>query len=274
MHNNNMKFIVNPKTGRSIAVGGRMWRKMVKQGVIDNAESDTSRVALEQSRFDYEKPDTLYTAEEKKNTIVRSIKSRVRVDHDQSQHELTDRDFKIKTLEESQLTADAVIEVIDDIQNNEEQLPANMTRDEAHDYLQGMIFDRMLANKQKFINKSPMHRISRLQPTRRKKQLQPMLRRSKTHIKVRDEPKRNIRTKPKSNCIAKLKPLRRVPKRKPEPPQERVFQEKSQYEYEYEDEDEEDVEDSEEEDILEGNDSHEYQTDISDGEEERFYREE
>ncbi len=223
------KFTVNPKTGRSIEVGGRMWRKMVKQGVIDNDS--------------YEKPNVLYTVnedeydneEDVKKEVYRQKEKFTIANKDRARRPMVYKnqvvmgDNKLTSQEASRLTADAAINVIDDIQNNEEQLPPNMTRDQAHEYLQGMIFDRMLANKQKFIN-------TRLQPSRGKRQLQPVLKRAVTHIDTRDEPRRNIRTKPKTN----LKPLKRVPKKKVEP----VYEEEYEYvDEEYTDEGEPDARD-------------------------------
>ena len=37
MSRNKAQYCTNPKTNRQIAVGGRMWKKMVKQGIIDAA---------------------------------------------------------------------------------------------------------------------------------------------------------------------------------------------------------------------------------------------
>lgn len=239
--NDNKKFTINPKTGRSIAVGGRMWRKMVKQGVIDNANYEKPNVLYTVNEDEYIRPDgSGVDKEQVKEEVYRQKEKFTIANKDKHRRPMVYKnqvimgDNKLTTQEASQLTADAAVEVIDDIQNNEEQLPPNMSRDEAHEYLQGMIFDRMLTNKQKFINK-------RLQPTRPKRQLQPVLKRAVTNVnkRPRDKPKLNIRTKPKANRIATLKPLKRVPKKKLEP--EPIYvdevdcfdQDQEQHQYEY-----------------------------------------
>ena len=54
--------------------------------------------------------------------------------------------------ESSRKTADAALEVVDAIQNNELEIPEDMSRTEARDYLQGLIFNQMLAGGKKFKN--------------------------------------------------------------------------------------------------------------------------
>lgn len=205
MSSNKKKFTVNPATGRSIAIGGRMWRKMVKSGIIENDSYERTGNFPDSSNVLYTVNEDEYETEEQMKEEVYKQKERfIRqyCDPDASGYVPNKRPMvyknkvimgnnKLTTEEVSKRTADAAIEVIDQIQNNEEQIPQNMTRKEAHDYLQGLIFDKMISNKKKFVN-------SRLEPV------------------VRKEPEQR-RVKIKHSTVErkqKLKPLKRVPKRK------------------------------------------------------------
>ncbi|NQY54598.1 MAG: hypothetical protein HRT42_13620 [Campylobacteraceae bacterium] len=56
--------------------------------------------------------------------------------------------------EVSERTANSALDIIDAIQNNELEIPSNMTRTEARDYLQKLIFEKMMSDKKKFVNKN------------------------------------------------------------------------------------------------------------------------
>lgn len=214
-------FCTSPETGRSIIVGGRTWRKLLREGTISNDNNhQNENVLYTVNEEEYENPEEVkeevYRQKEKfklkntnKNKHPRVYKNKVIMGNN-----------RLTTQEASRLTADAAVKVIDKIQNNEEEIPQNMTRDEAHDFLQGLIFDKMLSNKKKFIN-------SRLEPSpksnpRRIKIQKPELRRTVSFVNKLGT---NFSEKPKK----KLKPLKRVPKKKYIPEEE--------YEEEYEEED-------------------------------------
>lgn len=211
MTSKNPTYCINPITSRRIQIGGRSWRRLVKAGTIDpNA---------------YEKPNVMYTVNEQEYEDPEELKQEVYRQKKRIVAEHTDRNTrpviyknkiinaqnKLTTKEASQRTADAAIEVIDDIQNNLEEIPTNMSRNEAHEYLTGLIFNKMLSQKKKFINK-------RLEPVQR----QPRLKKPTT-----------IR---KTGHDRKLKPLRKV---------KRVIHElEPEYEYVEEVTDEEEIAES------------------------------
>ncbi len=210
MASKNPTHCINPITGRRVTIGGRSWRRLVKAGEIDpNA---------------YEKPNVLYTVDEDQYENPEDVRKEVYKQKKRLVAENTSRDMrpvvyknkvinaqnKLTTKEASQRTADAAIEVIDDIQNNLEEIPTNMSRDEAHEYLTGLIFNKMLSQKKKFINK----------------RLEPLSRRDSTEI-VRQPRIKKPTTASKKGDGRKLKPLRRVKKvvHEPEPEYEYIEEE-------------------------------------------------
>lgn len=236
-------YCLNPKTNRQIMVGGRMWRKMVKQGVIDAAEPDASG-------FVYNNPNMLYTVQEDEYENPQEAKEELYRQKNRIAEENTNprkrpmvyknhivmADKRLTNEETATRTADAAIDVIDDIQNNYENIPANMSREDAHKYLQGLIFDKMLAQKKPFKNTrlapKPQREI-KIQPPPRNIESKLSMRRS---VSVVDRPKKG----------QKLKPLRRV---------NRNFESKlSEPLYINEDETDEDyIEEEEEEDYVDKN---------------------
>ena len=163
MASKNATFCTNPATGRSIRIGGRMWRKMVKQGVIDADTYDNRNVLYTVQEDEYE------TEEDLKNEVYRQKKRLVSENKDKYRKPVIYKNYvingtsRLTNEETARQTANAAINVIDDIQNNEEGIPTNMSRDEAHQYLQGLIFNKMISQKKKFKN-------TRLEPRQKKPQ--------------------------------------------------------------------------------------------------------
>lgn len=203
---NNNGFIVNPATGRNISIGGRMWKKMVKQGIIQNenysqtGKYPTARGGRPSRGCTAPSAESLYTVskpiENIPSTLIHQSESVAR-----RMHPPGIRNNKLTTKEASKRTADAAIEVIDEIQSNKENIPPNMTRKEAYDYLQGLIFDKMIASNKKFVNV--------------RADLIPDVSGSAAELEPIDRRRVKIRKPPLHRSSAqRLKPLKRVPKKK------------------------------------------------------------
>lgn len=111
---------INPVTGRKVVIGGRTWKKLVNDGYLDIGQ---------QAPYNYRSNDPM---ENRK----RQRPKRPRLTNEQT----------------ARKTADAAVNLIDDIQNHKMDIPLDMSQEEAREYLQGLIFNKMLAQKKEFLN--------------------------------------------------------------------------------------------------------------------------
>lgn len=161
MSRHNNQYCVNPETNRNIRIGGKVWMKLVKTNKIDEG--------------DYKHPNVGYqteeTYEDANDAVLRQLEEQKQymIDNNQvppgkvlhmkpprkgfrSKGKIVYRDRNLTAREASKSTAGAAMDVIDQIQNGEIEVPADMNRDEAHEYLQGLIFNKMLSVGTKFKN--------------------------------------------------------------------------------------------------------------------------
>lgn len=157
-----VEYCINPKTKRKIQIGGRTWKRLIKQGRIERNGYEPENVLYTIDESKYDNP-----VEAKKKLYDQKIKLHNQ-DKDLNKHlvvkgnKIYRAEKKITNEEQARLTAGSAISVIDDIQNNVVDIPANMNREEAHQYLQGLIFNKMLEQKKKFKN-------TKLEPKAKKK---------------------------------------------------------------------------------------------------------
>ena len=240
------EFVVNPNTNRQIRKGGKAWLKLVKNGVLErdgylppncayklkeaeyeNEEAQMEKLQEEKQRMidNDEVPDGVHPVISKKNQIVYQKP-------------------KLTAQETSELTSQAAMDVIDQIQSGELELP-DMNRDDARDYLQKLIFEQMLSSKKKFRN-------TRLEPKKIKKLpkgLEPLLRRNTRMDKYKkpDNNRRMVKMKPLERSYSRIDRDRvlvdkpKVEKKEPvyadyyeEEPEEEQPDSESEYEYVYE----------------------------------------
>lgn len=218
MSRSQVNFCTNPKTGRRIQIGGRMWLRMVKEGVI-NGES-------------YEDPNVIYTLQEDEYEDPGEMKEELYKQKKRLTQENTNRNrrpmiYKNKIImgrnkltheETARKTANAAIDVIDDIQNNEQDIPSNMTRDEARQYLQGLIFDKMITQKKKFKNTRliakggvPPRKGTAFPQERKAPKLMPL--KIKRTYAIMEKPSKLRKRQFRIKAPQKLRPLKRVPKK-------------------------------------------------------------
>ena len=148
------KYVINPESGRNILVRGKKYWLLVKKGVLQGdlpnlvydpkKELDPNVVHNMDKKELY---DHLYEKkEELKHTIPNDKVLAI------AKNKLITKKPTMKMQEVSERTANSALDIIDSIQNNEIEIPSNMSRIEARDYLQRLIFEKMLSNKKKFVN--------------------------------------------------------------------------------------------------------------------------
>ena len=150
----NGKYCKNPKTNRYIEIGGRTWRRLMKEGIIDQGNYKDPNVLYELA------DDNTETVEDRRAHLIQEKARIVKTKKiPKGYHLAMSKNKKIvyqrakmTNEESSRKTADAALEVVDAIQNNELEIPEDMSRTEARDYLQGLIFNQMLAGGKKFKN--------------------------------------------------------------------------------------------------------------------------
>ena len=150
----NGKYCKNPKTNRYIEIGGRTWRRLMKEGIIDQGGYKDPNVLYELA------DDNTETVEDRRAHLVQEKARIVKTKKiPEGYHLAMSKNKKIvyqrakmTNEESSRKTADAALEVVDAIQNNELEIPEDMSRAQARDYLQGLIFDQMLTKGKKFKN--------------------------------------------------------------------------------------------------------------------------
>ena len=145
------KFCINPQTKRNITIGGKKYWQLVRKGLIDDKienlvydpknDIDVENMNKEEIyKHLYEKKEEL------KDTIPEDKVLAI------SANKLITKKPTMSMKEVSNKTAESALNIIDAIQNNEIEIPSNMTRGEARDYLQNLIFQKMLSNQKKFVN--------------------------------------------------------------------------------------------------------------------------
>lgn len=172
---------INPQTGRPVTVGGRVWKRLVKKGVLDGTGYENPNTYYVQDSGAYEDPEAARTALEEQKAILNTKGNFPRGTHAVIKgNKLIGQRAKLTTNEASHQTANAAVNVIDDIQNGRVEIPQNMSRDQAHEYLQSIIFNKMLSQNKKFRN-------TRLAPTGQPK--------AKPKARSRGRPRRGTRAK-------------------------------------------------------------------------------
>lgn len=207
----NSKYCKNPKTNRYIVIGGRTWRRLMKEGIIASGGYKDPNVL-------YEIPsDNEQSVSERKQHLIKE-KARIaktspmRPGYNLAMSKnkaIVYQRSKMTNEESSRSTADACLEVVDAIQNNEIEIPEDMSRKQARDYLQGLIFNQMLSKGNKFKNVqleklgrkkvvkkvkfAPVHKVRSIQdympsrkPTKSKKPI--VVKKSKATPKAKKEP--------------------------------------------------------------------------------------
>lgn len=145
-------FIENPETHRMIRIGGRIWLKLVRRGVIDRGDYLPPNCAYRLKKEEYENDEeALQVLKAEKNRIIKDKEAPI------GQKPVIYKKNQIvyqsdTRTDSARLTSDAALDVIDQIQNGDIDIPTDMNRDEARDYLQGLIFSQMLSKKKKFKN--------------------------------------------------------------------------------------------------------------------------
>lgn len=236
------EFVVNPNTNRQIRKGGKAWLKLVKQGVLerDGYLPPNCAYKLKEAEYDNEQEQMEKLQEEKQRMIdnnevpegVHPVISR--------KNQIVYQKPKLTAKETSELTSEAALDVIDQIQSGELEMP-DMSRDDARDYLQKQIFEQMLRSKKKFRN-------TRLEP-KKVKLPKPILKRHTKLGKYRkpDNDRRMVKMKPLERSYSRINNVNNsVEKKEPvyadyyeeeqieeEPPND---ESEVEYEYVYEDE--------------------------------------
>ena len=134
------KFCINPQTKRNITIGGKKYWQLVRKGLIDDKienlvydpknDIDVENMNKEEIyKHLYEKKEEL------KDTIPEDKVLAI------SANKLITKKPTMSMKEVSNKTAESALNIIDAIQNNEIEIPSNMTRGEARDYLQNLILD-------------------------------------------------------------------------------------------------------------------------------------
>ena len=147
------KYVINPESGRNILVGGKKYWLLVKKGVL---QGDLPNLVYDPKKeldiSQMEKKELYAHLYEKKEELQHTIpEDKVLAI---SKNKLITKKPTMKKKEVSERTANSALDIIDSIQNNELEIPSNMTRTEARDYLQKLIFEKMMSDKKKFVNKN------------------------------------------------------------------------------------------------------------------------
>ena len=147
------KYVINPESGRNILIGGKKYWLLVKKGILQGKLPNLVYDPKDKLDVDImdvkELYDHLYEKkEELKHTIPEDKVLAI------SKNKLITKKPTMKMQEVSERTANSALDIIDAIQNNELEIPSNMTRTEARDYLQKLIFEKMMSDKKKFVNKN------------------------------------------------------------------------------------------------------------------------
>lgn len=172
-----VEFVINPNTKRQIRVGGKTWQKLVKEGVVERGDwlppgcqyklrkaeeedaEEISEISSGLKGLSIAKPTrrrrranrVTYEDEDiSPDTESRPLcPSPSEVDRRMVSTRALRKKKKQPVLGPAELASESALEVVDQIQQENNDFP-DMDRDEAHAYLQKLIFDRMLIKKKAF----------------------------------------------------------------------------------------------------------------------------
>ncbi len=141
-------LVRSPVSNRWIKVGGATWRKLVAQNIIGSGNWVNPNEILSVDPEDFEnKNDMLAHLEEQKavyNTLHSNENDRRAVRR--GDNKLVKQRKKLSTLEASQRTADASVNIMGEIREGSLELPVGLSKLETRDYLQGLIYERMIGS--------------------------------------------------------------------------------------------------------------------------------
>ena len=154
-------YCVNPDTGRDIRIGGSTWMKLVKTNKIDEETGLHSNVAYTtEETYEDNNDEVMAKLEEQKKMMIangqvpahKTLQKSFPKKGVRKRGQLFYRTKNTSAKDASQNTANAAMEIIDEIQGGRMEIPTDMNRDEARNYLQGLIFNKMVAEGKKFKN--------------------------------------------------------------------------------------------------------------------------
>lgn len=253
MSRNKVKFVLNPDTGRNVVIGGKTWYKLVKKGILDRGDYLPPNCAYKLKKEEYENDEeAMAELEAEKERMIINNEVPKGVDPIIGMgNQIYYKKPKTTVKQSAILTSDAALDVIDQIQNGDIDIPTDMNRDEARDYLQGLIFNQMLTKKQKFKNPrlEPKATFKKSQEKEGRKGREreiiqiakPILRRHVHEIPQRENRKGGIPLFKRPNNVRQIT---RIPRKKkeqiyliPEPQpvnfEDQNLEDESEYEYEY-----------------------------------------
>ncbi len=161
MSKHNNQYCVNPETNRNIRIGGKTWMRLVKSNKLAEGTYQHPNVGFQTKEVYDDADDTvLRQLEEQKQYMIdnnqvptgKTLHIKPPRKGFRKRGKIVYRDHNLTAHEATKNTADAAMNVIDQIQNGEIEVPANMNREQAHEYLQGLIFNKMLSAGTKFKN--------------------------------------------------------------------------------------------------------------------------
>ncbi len=161
MSRHNTQYCVNPETGRNIQIGNKTWARLVRENKIDEGDYKHYNVGYQtEETYEDAGDEVLRQLEEQKQHMIqngqvpagKTLSIQPPRKGIRKKGKIVYRDRNLTAHEASKNTADAAMDVIDQIQNGRIQVPSDMNRDEAHNYLQGLIFNKMLTVGKKFKN--------------------------------------------------------------------------------------------------------------------------
>lgn len=236
-----VEFVINPNTNRQIRVGGKSWLKLVKNGAIERGDYLPPNCA-------YKLRESEYEDEDERMQKLHKEKQRM-IDDDEvpegvhpvisKKNQIVYQKPKLTAKETSEITSNAALDIIDQIQSGEIELP-EMSRDDARDYLQKLIFDQMLRSKKKFRN-------TRMEPKKKVLKKKTRVERQDDETPIQSSRSDNIETEKRTRRVKIKAPPIAKRREKKEPvyylEEEALAQEgsDSEYEYVYEDVDDEEV---------------------------------
>lgn len=193
-------YVANPKTKRLVLVGGKTWLKLVKTGVLDRGDylppSCALRVAEHEFENDIEKLEILNAKKQELLDAGIPKDHTVRIYPKKNQVLIHKPNSNAK--DTIARTADSALDIIDQIQNGEIDMSAfstgtQLSRDEAREYLQGLIFAQMVKKKIKFKSAARSSHTRVAGVPQRQPDINNYMKKKKKPLK----PKKNVIRKPK-----------------------------------------------------------------------------
>lgn len=166
-------FVINPHSGREIKIGGKIFKQLLHQGEIDPGvykERKHANLLYEVVPDQFEtKEQEIMHLEKKKKELNKDLPLDFKTRAVRKGSKLYKQKRKITAESATRKTSAAAVSVFEQMKAGEIELPKKMTRKQTREYLEHLIYQRLVAKKEQ-LKEEPKPKVKK--PKEKQKYIQ------------------------------------------------------------------------------------------------------